>query len=116
MNEDFKPVSPSVVLRRLDSYAGVLVDVRRGLKGNPFTWGDGERRNYVPKAANFGCTLVTETQAKKRGFRLKPTSSPIGSAYFGAPLSRWANLFVLECHCVPIKKSEAARRKAEGKA
>jgi hypothetical protein len=54
----------------------------------------------------LGITLVTATGAKKRGYRLKAGAKPVGEAYYGASLQIYADLYVLECQCVPLAASD----------
>lgn len=61
---------------------------------------------YRPVAAALGCTLVTKSGAEKRGYRIRRGAKPVGSMYFGSPISRFADVYVLECQC--------ARREVSG--
>lgn len=92
--------SPSRVKGRLASYRYVAQAVTDGLSGKPFIWSAGEREAYTPKAKAMGVTLVTKTQAVKMGYRLKQDVKPVGNGYFRAPISKSADLYVLECQCV----------------
>lgn len=95
--------SPSEVRRQLERLQALAQDIINGLNGKGFRWGDGERSAYVPIAERrLGITLVTATGARKRGYRLKAGAKPVGEAYFGAPLQLYADLYVLECQCVPL--------------
>lgn len=100
------PVPPSEMKARISSYQYVLAAIERGLEGRPFQWGEGERRPYTAKAARMGMTLVTVTGAKTHGYRVKRGAQPVGHAYFGAPIKRYAALYVLECQCVPIVQTD----------
>lgn len=99
------PKSPSAMRDRITVIRAVLDEVSQGLAGKPFRWGDGERSAWQPLCEQLGITLVTPTQIKKRGYRLKRGAVPVGSAYFAAPIQIYADLYVLECQCTPIKKA-----------
>jgi len=96
--------SPKAILDRMNNRLSRLREaaaaVRSGLGGAPFVWNGVEGDMYVPYAAQLGITLVTLTQIKKRGYRLKKNATPVGSRYFGAPIQKYADLYVLECQAV----------------
>ena len=96
--------TPYAVKKRLDTLIAIAQQVQRGLDGQPFHWGDTERKNYTPKAAALGLTLVTKTQMLKLGRELRFGAKAVGNAYFGAPLSHTAALYVLECQTKPAVK------------
>lgn len=102
-----KPVTPSVVLSRIESLRHVATQIYDGLSGHPFQWGDGQRTAWTPIAQQLGLTLVTRSHADRLGYAIKRNAKPVGSAYFRAPLKRTAQLYVLECQCVK-QKQEAA--------
>jgi len=103
--------SPSEIkgqLQRIRVVAQMIID---GLAGKPFRWGDGERSAWQPLAeVRLGITLVTATGAKKRGYRLKAGARPVGEAYYSAPIQHYADLYVLECQCVPLAAPEETTR------
>jgi hypothetical protein len=76
--------------------------ILQGLDGSPFHWGQGERWAYTPMLKKIGITLVTRTQIDKRGYRLKRSQNPVGTTYFGTPIDKEADVFVLEIQCVII--------------
>ena len=92
--------APSEIVRRLDSLRAVAGAIQRGLKGTPFHWNGTEGDYNVMWAADLGLTLITKTQVEKRGYRLKRGARPVGSRYFGSPISKSASLYVLECQAV----------------
>ena len=87
--------------KRLDTLIAIAEQVQRGLDGQPFHWGDTERKNYTPKAAALGITLVTKTGMLKLDRELRLGAKAVGEAYFGAPLSKTVALYVLECQTKP---------------
>ena len=107
----FKPETPSRVIDKLDRYREIAAQVQRGLRGKPFAWGDAERRSYVDNAAAMGITLLSLSALERRGYQLKRGAQPVGSAYYGSPLSRYANLYVLECQCIPKPPKPASTAK-----
>lgn len=94
--------SPSEIKRRLDCFRWVAKQIQDGLDGRPFYWNGTEGDYNVMWAEAMGMHLVTETQVKKRGYRLKRGVKAVGSRYFGAPISKSAALYVLECQAVRI--------------
>lgn len=93
-----------VIIERMDNRIARQVEaaaeIQAGLQGEPFVWNGVEGDMYTRYAAQLGCTLVTLTQIKKRGYRLKRDAKPVGSRYFGAPIQKQADLYVLECQAV----------------
>lgn len=89
--------------RRIQRLHELLGTVLKGLDGQPFTWGNGQRMAWTPILREAGVNLVTKTQIEKRGLRLKRGAKPVGWAYFGAPIQRYADLYVLEVQCVKPK-------------
>lgn len=91
---------PSNTKRSLQTWLHVATAIIDGLNGKPFSWSGGEFSAYRPKAEAMGITLVTKTRIAKMGRRLKRGAAPVGNGYFGAPISRRADLYVLECQTV----------------
>lgn len=92
--------SPSVIKNRLYSWAKVGQFILNGLDGDQFSWSSGEFEAYKKKAQAMGITLVTKTWLSRNGYRLKRGVKPIGNAYFLAPISKFCDLYVLECQAV----------------
>lgn len=90
-------------IERIHELTGIVLD---GLNGNTFSWGDGQRTSWVPILREIGITLITKTQIQKRGLVLKRGAKPVGTAYFGAPIKRYADLYVLEVQCTKPKKPD----------
>ena len=99
-------MNPSQLIVKIDRLHALTVQVKGGLMGKPFAWGAGEANAYMPILAGIGITLITKTQVKKRGYVLKRGVKPVGSRYYGAPIQKRADLYVLECQCKP--KAQAA--------
>lgn len=96
--------SPSEIVRRLDCFLSVAIQLRRALKREKqFVWDGTEGEYNVQWAAEMGLTLVTKTQIEKRGYRLKRGAKPVGFRYFGAPISRRHPVYVLECQAVKVE-------------
>lgn len=106
-----RDLSPSEVKQRLDRFKDVAGQIQRGLDGDRFYWNGAEGGYNVMWAEQMGLHLITETQIKKRGYRLKRGAKAVGSRYFGSPISRQALLYVLECQAVRVAKptDEATR-------
>lgn len=101
--------SPSEIKRRLDCFRAVAGEIQRGLNGTPFHWNGTEGEYNVMWAEQMGIHLITETQIKKRGYRLKRGAKPVGARYFGAPISRSAALYVLECQATKVRPKKDAQ-------
>lgn len=95
---------PSEISNRLATYLYVINALIDGLQGNPFDWGAGQREAFTKIAAASGVTLVTKTEAARRGYSLKRGATPVGKGYWGAPLKRRADLYILECHCRLVRE------------
>lgn len=89
----------------------VIDAVLWGLEGQLFAWGQGQRLAWVPLLKKHGITLVTKTQIEKQ--KLQVPKNPIGYGYFGAPIKRHAELYVLEIQCQPPKQASAAKQKLQ---
>lgn len=74
-------------------------DLWRGLNGTPFTWYSNDRRARLPLLTAIGLTLATRTQIRRMGLELKPRARPVGTVYFNAPISRLADVYIVECQC-----------------
>lgn len=101
-------VSPSEVKNKLSSWIYVATQIRDGLNGIPFDWTGGEFEAYRVKAEAMGLTLITKTQVTKQGYRLRQGARPVGRGYFRAPISRSADLYILECQAVKEEAPENA--------
>lgn len=89
--------SRAKVLARAERYRDVAFQIARALReGKMFFW-KGSENHLIGIAADMGLTLITESRARKAGYTLKKGQSPVGSIYFGAPISRDAEVYVLEC-------------------
>lgn len=93
-------ISPSEIKNKLASWSHVANQIINGLNGKPFSWCGGEFEAYRPKAKMMGITLVTKSQVTRMGYRLKRDAQPVGNGYFRSPISRSADLYVLECQAV----------------
>lgn len=96
-------MTPSEMAAKLDRRAYVAEQIRDALLGRhkTFTWGDGQRRAWEPIARSMGATLLAKTAIERRGLRLKRGARPVGTIYYGAPISRFADVYVLECQTAP---------------
>lgn len=100
-------VAPSVVERRLATWSYIVQALISGLQGQGFSWSAGEVKAYRPKAKALGFTLVTKTGAKNLGYRIKEGVKPVGNGYFLAPISGFADLYILECQTVKVGLGES---------
>lgn len=91
--------TPSAFIAQLERRINVANEIIAGLRGSPFSWGGGETTSKSHILKELGITLVTKTRARKLGYELNKKAKPVGSVYFGAPISNYANVYVLECQC-----------------
>lgn len=88
--------------RQLISLHNLTSEILAGLDGKPFHWGMGKKNSMAPLLTRLDVSLVTRTQIAKLGYKLKRSQTPVGSVYFGAPICKDAEVFVLEIQCVKI--------------
>lgn len=81
--------------KRINAIREAINDLENGLNGKPFTWGDTERRHKEHILACLGHIVVSESRLKRGGHELKPLAQPIGTAYFGSPIRKTANLYLI---------------------
>lgn len=94
------------VKARAERYADVAFQIKQALSGGqPFHWMASEN-HYIQVAADMGLTIITQRRAEKAGYTLKRKQKPVGTIYFGAPISRIASVYVLECQ---FKKAEESK-------
>ncbi|MBI5162906.1 MAG: hypothetical protein HY985_03285 [Magnetospirillum sp.] len=74
----------------------VLAVVLAGLEGRRFDWGMAEADNKTKALRGMGIELVTANGARKRGHVVKKGADPVGKRYFGAPIQRSADLYILD--------------------
>ncbi len=96
-------LAPAEVVLRLEGYVGAARAVIRGLQGAPFSWRGVDGQHELPRLAAMGVTLVSKSHAERLGYRLKQNAQRVGERYFQAPIGRTADVYVLECQCVPAE-------------
>ena len=84
------------LIGRLHRFEEVARALQNGLLGDPFNWPEWARKLYVPVAGELGCTLLTITALHRQGYELKPKALPVGKVYYGAPLKRYAPVYIAE--------------------
>lgn len=82
-------------IQRLEMAQEAIADLLNGLNGKPFVWGDSEHRAKEGILASLGFALVTITKLTRGGHELKRGVKPVGKAYFGSPIRKYAELYVL---------------------
>lgn len=80
-----------------------LAEVLAGLEGERFDWGLAEAESKTKALSLMGVELVTASGARKRGHVLKKGAVPVGARYFGAPIQRCADLYILGIQTKPAK-------------
>ena len=105
-----KQKPPPLSLRRMETLSNALTKIimRLHFLEEPLKWGDEERRRTCELLTAAGVHLVTPTGIEKAAHRLKRGARPVVRAYFGAPLQRYADLFVLGIQTVPVRGSSKA--------
>lgn len=94
-------LTPSAFKKRLDARRLIIGEMIAGLEGRTFHWGGGEFTSRKHILKELGITLVTKTSIQKRGLELRRGAKPVGSCYFSSPISRAADVYILECQTVP---------------
>lgn len=94
--------TPAAFKKRLETRIRLLQMLTDGLAGKPFQWGEGESMNYFPIARQLGCTLKTKTAIERAGMALKRNAKPVGSAYFGAPIQKQCDLYIVEAQAKAV--------------
>lgn len=99
---------PSFVIERLERIIVVARMLIAGLKGTPFAWRGVDVQHYRPLARLFGLTLVSKSRVAALNWKLKKNVQPVGEMYYGAPISRWADVYILEAQAepLPVEKPE----------
>jgi hypothetical protein len=92
--------APSEYKHKAQSFVAVAQAILDGLNGTPISWGVGQWRAYHRMAERMGFTLVAQTGAERKGYRLKPGAKPIGSAAMGS-VRYTGRVYILECHFIP---------------
>lgn len=101
-----RDLHPADVLDRLARWADVCHQLGAGLRGRPFHWRAVDAQHRLPIVAALGLTLVSRSHAERLGYRLRKGVSPVGVRYYTAPISREADVFILECQAVKVKEGE----------
>lgn len=86
-------------LERRQKWLNLVLNALRG--GERVLWGMGEREGAEKMLKELGVTVITRSRAERMGYKLRASAKPIGTGYFGSPIKRDANLYILECHFDP---------------
>ena len=87
--------SRSSVIAKINRLRAALDTLEQGLNGNPVSTGDGEGHALIKHAQKFGIELVSETAAKKQGYKLEKAANPVMYKYFKAPIQKHIPLYDL---------------------
>ena len=94
--------NPSALANHLQKRIALLHQLEQGLRGHSFDWGNSAGAVWRKQLKDeFGIELVTETGAAKAGHRIKKRAQPVGRMYFKAPISKYADLYVLNVQTEP---------------
>lgn len=97
---------PSEMIDHLQRWVHVAQALQEGLRGHPFHWRGVDAQHGFPLLQAMGLTLVTTSRIKKLGYRLVRDAQPVGTVYYGAPISRTAAVYLLEAQCEPIERDQ----------
>lgn len=91
--------TPSALADYLERRTLLLTTIIEGIRGTPFEWGDSERKIKMHLLEEeFGIQLVSETAIKRAGHVLKSRAKPIGRVYYGAPIHKLVDVYILGVH------------------
>lgn len=111
------PNKPQMTKKRalaaLRRAAETIAQLEAGLNGQPFNWRGVDAQHREPIVRELGFTLVSKSYAKTLGYELIPGAAPVGVKYFGAPISRFAEVYILECQCRPVNTTPPEKLDAE---
>lgn len=94
--------TPSALADYLERRTLLLTAIIEGIRGNPFEWGESERKIKIHQLENeFGIKLVSANAIKRAGHVLKSRANPIGKVYYGAPIQKYVDVYVLGVHTKP---------------
>lgn len=82
--------------RRMESTARWMMVLEDGLRGVPHSLGLGEADAFEKSLARLGVQFLSKTKAAKQGLELRRGAKPVVRRYYGAPISDWKDLYVLE--------------------
>jgi hypothetical protein len=98
--------TPSQTKKDLERFIAVATAIKDGLDGTPFSWRGVDAQYNLPVARAMQITLITKSRAAKLGFALKRNAQPVGKMYFSAPISKYADVYVLQCQFNRVPESE----------
>jgi hypothetical protein len=91
--------TPSALADYLERRTSLLTAIIEGIRGKPFEWGESERKIKMHQLEKeFGIKLVSENAIKRAGHVLKPRATPVGRVYYGAPIQKLVDVYVLGVH------------------
>ena len=82
--------------RRVASTQRWLKVLEDGLEGKPHSLGAGEADAFEKSLARLEIQFLSVSKATKEGLELKRGASPVVNRYYGAPISKHVDLYVLE--------------------
>lgn len=84
----------------------------------PLRWGEGNRLQWTRLLRKAGVVLLTRTQLRRQRHEPKRGASAVVLGYFGAPIQRHAELYILDVQTRlirrPLTPAEGARGEATG--
>lgn len=95
----------SLTRSQIRQAAYLLTDIDLALKEKrTLHWSDSQRSRSARMLRHVGVHLLSRTALRKIQQEPKRGTRPVAKAYFGAPLQRWTELFVLDVQTKPVKK------------
>lgn len=82
--------------RRMAATARWMMTLEDGLNGRPHSLGIGEAEAFEKSLAKLGVRFLSKTKATKEKLELRRGATPVVRRYYGAPISDWKDLYVLE--------------------
>jgi hypothetical protein len=85
-------------IKKIRNCRRALDDLDAGLNGKPFVWDVIEAKFKQFNLQQMGFQVCTASEIEAKGLKLKADVSPVGSRYYGPPMNREAELYLLEIH------------------
>jgi hypothetical protein len=83
-------------LEQLQYIQKAITELELGLIGaKGFIWGETEGRSKMGWLSRLGFVLVSKSKLEKGGHELKKGAKPVGTTYYGAPIKRYTDLYLL---------------------
>lgn len=96
---NMKSKSPSAIKRMLESRIKVYQQIIDALDGKSvIDWTLGEADAYTKILAECGLHVASKSKIERDGLELKQGVKPLGTRYYGSPISGSYPVYLVECH------------------